>query len=251
MSKLFVGIDVSKDSFSAAGIDVKGNVKFSLSAAMDKGGFSELMKAIASGCKDLSAVMAGMESTGCYHINLFSFLSSKEVKAVVINPLLISNFAKLSLRKTKTDKKDSLTIARFILIHKDSIEQFSISQDIRDFRDIARERESISHLIASTKNEIKRILQSIFPELESICNVFTATLLLFLKEFPSARFIRASKAKVVADALERYGKGRKVSINADDIIKAAKSSIASNSLAKELILPPEDLYAPSSYGAIG
>ena len=74
MSKLFVGIDVSKDSFSAAGIDVKGNVKFSLSAAMDKGGFSELMKAIASGCKDLSAVMAGMESTGCYHINLF-FLS--------------------------------------------------------------------------------------------------------------------------------------------------------------------------------
>ena len=195
--------------------------------------------------------MAGMESTGCYHINLFSFLSSKEVKAVVINPLLISNFAKLSLRKTKTDKKDSLTIARFILIHKDSIEQFSISQDIRDFRDIARERESISHLIASTKNEIKRILQSIFPELESVCNVFTATMLLFLKEFPSARFIRASKAKVVADALERYGKGRKVSISADEIIRTAKNSIASNSLAKELILPRKISYAPSSYGAIG
>ena len=237
MSKLFVGVDVSKDSFSATGLDVKGDVRFSLSLTMDKTGFSELMKAITSNCKDLSAVMAGMESTGCYHINLFSFLSSKEINAVVINPLLISNFAKLSLRKTKTDKKDSLTIARFILIHKDSIEQFSISQDIRDFRDIARERESISHLIASTKNEIKRILQSIFPELESICNVFTATLLLFLKEFPSARFIRASKAKVVADALERYGKGRKVSISADEIIRTAKNSIASISLAKELILP--------------
>ncbi|MEK7742084.1 MAG: IS110 family transposase, partial [Nitrospirota bacterium] len=237
MSKLFVGVDVSKDSFSATGLDVKGDVRFSLSLTMDKTGFSELMKAITSNCKDLSAVMAGMESTGCYHINLFSFLSSKEINAVVINPLLISNFAKLSLRKTKTDKKDSLTIARFILIHKDSIEQFSISQDIRDFRDIARERESISHLIASTKNEIKRILQSIFPELESICNVFTATLLLFLKEFPSARFIRASKAKVVADALERCGRGRKVSISADEIIRTAKNSIASISLAKELILP--------------
>ena len=160
MSKLFVGVDVSKDSFSATGLDVKGDVRFSLSLTMDKTGFSELMKAITSNCKDLSAVMAGMESTGCYHINLFSFLSSKEINAVVINPLLISNFAKLSLRKTKTDKKDSLTIARFILIHKDSIEQFSISQDIRDFRDIARERESISHLIASTKNEIKRILRA-------------------------------------------------------------------------------------------
>lgn len=237
MNRLFVGIDVSKDSFSATGIDPKGNVSFSLSAAMDKSGFSELMKAITSNCKDLSAVMAAMESTGCYHINLFSFLSSKEVNAVVINPLLISNFAKLSLRKTKTDKKDSLTIAQFILIHKDSIEQFSVSQDIRDFRDIARERESISNLIASTKNEIKRILQSTFPELESICNIFTATMLLFLKEFPSARFIRASKAKVVAEALERCGKGRKVSISADEIIRTAKNSIAYVSLAKELILP--------------
>lgn len=237
MSKLFVGIDVSKDSFSATGIDVKGNVKFSLSAAMDKSGFSELMKDIASTCKDLSAVMAAMESTGCYHINLFSFLSDKVGNALVINPLLISNFAKLSLRKTKTDKKDALTIAKFILIHKESIEQFSISQDTKDFRDIARERESISHLIASTKNEIKRILQSIFPELESICNIFTTTLLLFLKEFPSARFIRAAKAKVIAEALERCGRGRKVSISAEEIIKAAKNSIASNSLAKELILP--------------
>lgn len=237
MSKLFVGIDVSKDSFSATGMDANGNVRFSLSATMDKGGFSELLKAITSNCKDLSNVLAGMESTGCYHINLFSFLSSKGVNAVVINPLLISNFAKLSLRKTKTDRKDSITIANFILIHKDSIDQFSISQDLKDFRDIARERESICHLIASTKNEIKRILQSTFPELESICNVFTVTMLLFLKEFPSARFIRASKAKIIAEALERCEKGRKVSISADDIIRAAKTSVASNSLAKELILP--------------
>lgn len=237
MSKLFVGIDVSKDSFSAAGLDAKGDVRFSLSAAMDKTGFSELMKAITSHCKDLSSVMAGMESTGCYHINLFSFLSDKGANTVVINPLLISNFSKLSLRKTKTDKKDALTIARFILIHKDSIEQFAVSQDTKDFRDIARERESISHLIASTKNEIKRILQTTFPELESICNIFTTTMLLFLKEFPSARFIRATKAKVVAEALERCGRGRRVSISSDEIIRAAKSSIASNSLAKELILP--------------
>mgnify|MGYP000945227961 FL=1 len=198
MSNLFVGIDVSKDSFSATGLDSKGNVCFSLSAPMDRNGFSELMKAITSNCKDLCNVIAAMESTGCYHINLFSYLSSKDINTVVINPLLISNFAKLSLRKAKTDRKDSLTIARFILAHKDSIEQFSISQDTKDFRDIARERESISHLIASTKNEIKRILQTTFPELESLCNVFTTTMLLFLKEFPSARFIKATDAKVIA-----------------------------------------------------
>jgi transposase len=236
MSHFFVGIDVSKDSFSATGLDATGAVKFSLSATMDKEGFSNLMKSITSNCDDLSSVMAGMESTGCYHINLFSFLSAKEINTVVINPLLISNFAKLSLRKTKTDKKDSLTIAKFLMIHKDSIRELSISQDTKDLRDVAREREFVCNLIASTKNEIKRILQTIFPELESICNVFTTTMLLFLKEFPSARLIRATKANIVEKALLRCGKGRKVSISAEEIIRAAKNSIAPNSLAKELIL---------------
>ena len=59
---------------------------------------------------DKSAIVVGMESTGCYHINLFSYLTSQGIRAVVINPLLIANFAKLALRKTKTDKKDALTI---------------------------------------------------------------------------------------------------------------------------------------------
>jgi transposase len=62
-------------------------------------------------------------------------------------------------------------------------------------------------------------------------------MLLFLKEFPSARFIRTTKAMVVAEALQQAGKGRKVSITADEIIMAAKNSVAGNSLAKELILP--------------
>jgi transposase len=61
-------------------------------------------------------------------------------------------------------------------------------------------------------------------------------MLLFLKEFPSARCIRATKAKVVAEALEKYGKGRRISISADEIIKVAKNSVASNSLTKEFIL---------------
>ncbi len=77
MSHLFVGIDISKDSFSATGLDATGVVKFSLYATMDKEGFSNLIKSITSNCHDLSSVMAGMESTGCYHINLFSFLSTK------------------------------------------------------------------------------------------------------------------------------------------------------------------------------
>jgi len=56
----------------------------------------QLWKAITAHSKDLSAVMAAVESTACYHINLYSFLTAKGISTVVINPLLIANFAKLS-----------------------------------------------------------------------------------------------------------------------------------------------------------
>jgi transposase len=93
---------------------------------------------------DISAIVVGMESTACYHINLFSYLTAQGSRAIVINPLLIANFAKLTLRKTKTDKKDASTIAQFLFVHRDTINQMSISQDMQDMRDLARERESIA-----------------------------------------------------------------------------------------------------------
>src|SRR5512136_1379357 len=102
MVSVFVGVDVSKDFFSAAGLDEEAKELFSGSYEMNSNGFSEFLKVLSSHDESLDQVLVGMESTGCYHINLFSFLHDKGVHVVVINPLLISNFAKLSLRKTKT-----------------------------------------------------------------------------------------------------------------------------------------------------
>jgi len=71
---------------------------------MDKAGVPEFMKAISSHGEDFSHVVIAMESTGSYHMNLFSFFTSQGIHTIVVNPLLIKNFSKLSLRKTKTDK---------------------------------------------------------------------------------------------------------------------------------------------------
>ena len=113
MPELFVGIDVAKDTSSARGIDSNGKESFSLTFTMDSEGFMQLWKAITTHSEDLSEVLAAVESTACYHINLYFFLTTKGVSTVVINPLLIANFTKLSLRKTKTDKKDAMSIAQY------------------------------------------------------------------------------------------------------------------------------------------
>jgi hypothetical protein len=172
---------------------------FDESYEMDFHGFSEFLGIISSHGEGLDQVIVAMESTGCDHINLYSFLASQGIRAVVVNPLLIANYAKRSLRKTKTDKKDARTIAKFLLDHGEEISQLSLSQDLQDLRDLARERESLCHLMSATKVEIKR---TTFPELESIGNLYSGVMLRFLQQYPSARLVRGGSLKAIGKALK-------------------------------------------------
>ncbi len=237
MTKVFVGIDAAKEYSTAQGLDGNGQKLFYLRFKMDVDGFANLRVAIGQHAAELSEVTVAMESTGCYHINLFSFLCAEGIRCTVVNPLLITNFARLSLRKTKTDKKDALTIARFLLANEGSLQTLASSQDSQDLRDLAREREGLTKLVASMKIDIKRLLQSTFPELESLCNPYNDTILHLIKQFPSARLMRQAKLKDIDKALVCPGEMRKrVKITAEEIMGAAKRSVASAGTAKELIL---------------
>ena len=236
MGKLYVGIDISKDRSSAKGIDEHGRSRFEISFDMESAGFAELLQAIEANSEGYKDVVAGMESTACYHINLYSFLSAKGIEAVVINPLLIANFAKLSLRKTKTDKKDASTIAQFILAHRESVKQLAVSQDQQDIRDMARERESLCHQMSAAKVEIRRLLNTTFPELESMCNPFTKVMLHFIQRFPSARLVSMAKPNIIAKTLKEKPCSCRIRFTPSDLIKMASKSIATVSLGKEIIL---------------
>ena len=61
-------------------------------------------------------------------------------------------------------------------------------------------------------------------------------MLRFLKEYPSARRVKAAKPKNLAKVLNQPQVGNKLSYSAEDILHAAQSSIATVSPAKELIL---------------
>ena len=210
----FLGIDVSKETFDACCIPSHGERLFNLSASMDRRGFEELIRQLSSLSIPQDSVLVGMESTACYHINLYSFLTSLGYSVVVINPLLISNFVKLQLRKTKTDKKDASVIARFLLLNRDSLSQTIVSSDISDLRDLSRQRESLVDQMSSTKSEIKRLLTMTFPELEHISGIFTKSMLRLLCQYPSAASIKQAKRSKIAKILipGSYGKQTDVSV---------------------------------------
>ena len=234
---LFVGIDVSKEKFDACGIGEEGKKRFSLSCSMNREGFDKLILQLPAARK--TSLLLGMESTASYHIALFSYLTEQGYRVAIINPLLIANFAKLSLRKTKTDKKDAFTIAQFLLLQKEALATHTGSPHLDELKDLSRRREKLVDQMTSLKNDMKRILSVTFPELETITGVFTKSTLRLLTQFPSAHAIRTAGYDAIVDIIISRSKGRKSSSSVQTLIDAATSSVGVASPAKDLILKQE------------
>ena len=229
-----VGIDVSKDKFDACGITGEEAKIFQISVAMDRKGFEKLKKHLGSASG--SSVLIGMESTASYHVNLFSYLVAEGYKVILINPLLISNYVKMQLRKTKTDKKDAVVIAQFLLANGDTLIQRITPSLISDLRDLSRQRESLVDEMTSLKIEIKQLLNITFPELEHMVGIFTKSILNLLQQYPSAFALRDADLDQLSQMLIADSYGHKREAFAAALIKAAHSSIGINSTAKEMIL---------------
>jgi transposase len=201
---------------------------------MDRKGFDKLKGHLAA--VSISSVLIGMESTASYHVNLFSYLVSEGYKVLLINPLLISNYVKMQLRKTKTDKKDAVVIAQFLLTNGDTLIQRATPSLISDLRDIARQRESLVDEMTAIKIEIKRLLNITFPELENMAGIFTKSILKLLQRYPSAFALRDADLGQLSQMLIADSYGHKREAFAAALIKAAHSSIGSKSPAKDMIL---------------
>jgi transposase len=232
----FLGIDVSEETFDACCISRQGERLFSMSTSMDRRGFEELINQLCSVSVAQESVLVGMESTACYHLNLYSFLISLGYPALVINPLLISNFVKLQLRKTKTDKKDAWVIAQFLLLSRDSLGRTVGSSELSYIRDLSRQRESLVDQMTSIKSDLKRLLTITFPELEHIAGIFTKSMLRLLCQYPSAASVRGAKRSKIAGVLIPGSYGKQTDTSVQRIIKAAEASIGTASPAKEIIL---------------
>jgi transposase len=234
---LFVGIDVSKEKCDACGIGEGGEKVFSLTSTMDRKGFEKLLVHLKE--TDRAFVLVGLESTACYHIALFSYLTAQGYRVVIINPLLIANFVKLQLRKTKTDKKDARTIAQFLMLRKEALSHQVVSADLMELRDLARRRERLTDQVTKLKGNMKRILSVIFPELEHHTGVFAKSILQLLTRFPSADALKKADIDTVAAIVVPRSWGRKSRSWIETLMAAAVSSVGVSSPAKELVLKQE------------
>lgn len=222
----FCGVDVAKDSFVAS---VKGNGTLITNKTfkMDSSGFSLFANFLSSFPPN---ILIGMEPTGIYHKNLLAFLKSLSYNTVVVNPYILHQFFKFTNNKpTKTDNKDSNTIAQFIEFKQKELNETPKPPDDKDsLKYFVREKERITSSIAKTKTEIKTLLALLFPELERKSGIFSKEILAILLHFGSAHKIRTTPKKQFLKITKnlRTHNGRKNTLSPEKIYELAQSSIS-------------------------
>ena len=235
---ILVGIDVAKDKHDCFIMNSEGEVLAKpFTILNNKEGFNFLYEKIQS-VSSSDKIKVGLEATGHYSYNIIGFLLNKGLATFILNPLHTNLYRKsLSLRKTKTDKIDSKTIA-MMLLSDVSLKSYSdISYHNEDLKSLTRYRFSKVEERAKLKTSLSRLAQILFPEIEKLVPTLHMTSIYqLLEEFPSASAIAFAHLTRLTNLLSKASKGHYNRETAIKIREAAKNSIGSNMPAKSLEL---------------
>jgi len=236
---IYVGIDVVKDKYDCFITNSDGEVLFkSFTLPNNREEFETLLQRIESVSEDLSKVKVGLEATGHYSYNLPGFLLDKGLTTYVINPLHTNLYRKsLSLRKTKTDKVDSRTIATMMMSDINLKSYSDTSYHNEELKSLTHYRFDKVKERAKLKNSISRLVCILFPELENLVpTLHMASVYALLLEFPASHAVAAAHLTRLSHLLSESSKGRYGKDTAILFREAARSSIGSHMPAKSLEL---------------
>ena len=105
-----------------------------------------------------------MEYTGRYHEPMARWLSDAGLFVSAVNPKLIKDFDNDSLRNVKTDKADSVKIARYTLDKWHKLQQYGLMDELRNqLKTMNRQFGYYMKLKTAMKNNLISLLDRTFP----------------------------------------------------------------------------------------
>jgi len=204
----------------------------------NRDGFETLLRRIRSCALPADKIKVGLEATGHYSYNILGFLLDSGLATYVINPLHTNLYRKsLSLRKTKTDRIDARTIAAMLMSDVDLKSYTDTAYHNEELKSLTRYRFDKVRQRAKLKQSVSRLVNILFPELESLVpTLHMASVYALLSEFPGAQQIADSHLTHLKAVLDDASKGRYGRDKAVEIREAARRSIGSKMPAKSLEL---------------
>lgn len=239
---LYVGIDVAKYKHDIAVIDHDGTIFIRhLQIKNTREGFTQLQNTLVNLQNSTGEdIQIALEDTGHYCFNILRFLRMQGYPTFSYNPLLIKEFAKHhSLRKTKTDKKDAMTISRKLREDIDK-QLFEAQTTMIELKYATRHASRIKENCTRQKVSYTRLLDILFPELAPFLGSPTAKhdacIYAVLKEFPSPKKLANAHLKKLTNLLLNHSRGRFGKEQALTLKELASESIGNESSALEFEL---------------
>lgn len=230
---IYIGIDISKYKHDCFICNDYGEIIVeNLSFENTKKGFQQFLELLKP--YDNSNVHIGLEATGHYGLNLKLFLEKNNYTFMEFNPILVKEFSKsLTLRKTKTDKADSMIIAQKLLSvpYKPNPKLFYHTYSIKS---LTRLRETLVKQRSKYMVQMTNILDIIFPEFKPFFNNrFSTTSIHILDKYKTVEKISNMRD---SDSLKSLSRGRFTYSKFVKLKDLAKNSIGESNEIYELQL---------------
>lgn len=145
-TKVFVGIDVCKDSLDVA----IGMEKQILTFVNDQNGVDALIKKL----NQIDPQLIVFESTGGYERLATSLLAGAGLSVVIVNPRQVRDFAKSAGILAKTDAIDARVIARFAEAVKPDVRPLK-DRDTSELTALVTRRRQIIEMVVAENNRLK------------------------------------------------------------------------------------------------
>lgn len=229
----YVGIDISKYKHDFCIIANTGEVIVENSSfENNKKGFQYLLDQLKPYNK--SDVHIAFEATGHYSLNLELYLIDQGFSFMKMNPLVIHQFLKArSLRRTKTDKADSLTIASYLMSvpYKPNS---SLLYNIYTLKSLCRAREQLIKEKSKFQVLLTNELDKTFPELKPFFNNnISSTLLYILEKYKNTEHISLMRDY---ESLRKISHGKFTYAKFAQLKELAKNSIGRHDENTDLLI---------------
>lgn len=161
-----VGIDISKGKSMIAALKPFGELVIKPYEVIHT---SSELKKLANSLKSLDGeTRVIMECTGRYHECVAETLTKFGVFVCTVNPILIHNYGNNSVRRAKTDKKDSLKIAKYGLDNWSDLREYTPMETARqNLKTITRQHNLYLKTKTALKNNLIALLDQTFPEINN------------------------------------------------------------------------------------
>jgi len=223
-SMFFIGIDVGKFNHCCAVLNSEGEVlvePFFFQNNSD--GFDLLLHNIKS--FHSSRHMCGLESTGHYGDNLLRFLLDNHFEVGLINPISTGAKRKEKIRKTKNDKKDSLTVCA-VLQSREYTHMTKNKLSLREGKQLTRYHHDLTRSLHQAKNKLQKCIDIVFPEFNDVfATKYSKTYMAVLKECGSAKAVRNTHLTHLKKIISDASNGKLNSVYPARLKESAKTSI--------------------------